>query len=247
MVIGFPRTLSPWTISTGTLSGLKGPALTFQALVEEGHSGGPLLPSGKVVGVVTDAGERMGYAVPSSILDVALRGWQVRPEGTVTKEITGKDGVPMVLIPAGAYTTYPVLMTGGGGVEVGDAPISVYVDVFYIDRNPVTAAKYAKFGDMAGHSESASWKSSDTPTDPAGPVVDMTWYDARDYCRWAGRRLPTEDEWEKAHDPSGHNIGRSVGGNIEEWTASPYQESRRLSQELTNSDRKVFRGSRDGE
>ncbi len=247
MLIGFPRTLAPWAVSTGSLSGLKGLALTFQALVEEGHSGGPLLLSGKVIGVVTDARERMGYAVPSSILDVALRGWQVRPEGTVTKEITGKDGAPMVLIPAGPYTTYPVLMTGGGGVEVGDAPISIYVDAFYIDRNPVTAVKYAKFGDIAGRSESASSKSSDTPPDLAGPVVDMTWYDARDYCRWAGKRLPTEDEWEKAQDPSRHNIGRSIGRNIEEWTASPYQENRRLSQELTGSDRKVVRGVVDGE
>ena len=78
----------------------------------------------------------------------------------MTKEITGKDGTPMVLIPAGPYTTYPVLMFGGGGVEVRDAPISIYVDEFYIDRTPVTAAKYAKFADIAGRSESAASKSS---------------------------------------------------------------------------------------
>jgi hypothetical protein len=60
MLIGFPRTLTPWAVSTGSFSGLKGLALAFQALVEEGHSGGPLLLSGKVVGVVTDARERMG-------------------------------------------------------------------------------------------------------------------------------------------------------------------------------------------
>ncbi len=244
--IGFPPTLAPWAVSTGSVSGLKGPVLTFQALVEEGHSGGPLLLNGKVIGVVSDARERMGYAVPSAILDVALRGWQIRPEETVTKEITGKDGTPMVLIPAGPYITYPVLMFGGGGVEVGDAPISIYVDEFYIDRTPVTAAKYAKFADIVGRSESAASKSSDTPTDLAGPVADLTWYEARDYCRWAGKRLPTEDEWEKAREPSGPN-GPSIGGNIEEWTASSYHEGRRLSQEGPSSDRKVVRGVVDGE
>ena len=45
--IGFPRALPPWTVSTGNLSGLKGPTLAFQALVEEGHSGGPLLLNGR--------------------------------------------------------------------------------------------------------------------------------------------------------------------------------------------------------
>jgi len=246
--IGVPPTLAPWAVSTGSVNGLKGPVLTFQALVEEGHSGGPLLLNGKVIGVVSDARERMGYAVPSPILDVALRGWQIRPEGTVTKEITGKDGTPMVLIPAGSYTTYAVLMFGGGGVEVGDAPISIYVDEFYIDRTPVTAASYGKFADIAsGRAESASSKSSDTPTDLAGPVADLTWYEARDYCRWAGKRLPTEDEWEKAHEPSGPNIGPSIGGNVEEWTASSYHEDRRLSQEGPSSDRKVVRGVVDAE
>ena len=54
--IGFPRALPPWTVSTGSLSGLKGPTLAFQALVEEGHSGGPLLLNGQVIGVVSERG-----------------------------------------------------------------------------------------------------------------------------------------------------------------------------------------------
>jgi len=241
--IGFPRTLAPWTVSTGSVSGLKGPVLTFQGLVEEGHSGGPLLRNGKVVGVLTDARERMGYAVPSSIVEVALGGWQIRPEGTVTKEITGKDGTPMVLIPAGSYTTYPVLMFGGGGVEVGDAPISIYVDEFYIDRTPVTAANFGKFAGSASPREAAASDLSATASNPAGPVVAITWYEARDYCRWAGKRLPTEDEWEKARA----SITQSIGGTIEEWTGSAYSENRRLGQEGPSSDRKVVRGVVDKE
>ena len=77
--IGFPRALPPWTVSKGSLSGLKGPTLAFQALVEEGHSGGPLLLNGQVIGVVSDARERLGYAVPASILSVALTGWHIEP------------------------------------------------------------------------------------------------------------------------------------------------------------------------
>lgn len=80
--IGFPLTLPPWTVSTGTVSGLKGPALAFQALIEEGHSGGPLLLNGQVIGIVSETRERLGYAVPASIVAVALAGWQIEPRAS---------------------------------------------------------------------------------------------------------------------------------------------------------------------
>ena len=118
--IGFPRALPPWTVSTGNLSGLKGPTLAFQALVEEGHSGGPLLRNGEVIGVVSDARERLGYAVPASILSVALTGWRIEPrpsESMVPQEMIGSDGVPMVLIRSGRIPTKIVGVYGGGRVE----------------------------------------------------------------------------------------------------------------------------------
>ena len=243
MLIGFPRTLAPWAVSTGSLSGLKGLALAFQALVEEGHSGGPLLLSGKVIGVVTDARERMGYAVPSSILDVALRGWQVRPEGTVTKEITGKDGAPMVLIPEGRLPTKIVTIYGNGTAEEVDAPLfSLYVaDNFYIDRQLVTIARFRQFLETTGHRlRGIYWEQRDWPADQNQAIDMVSWHDAVAYCTWARKRLPSEDEWEKAaHDTEGHILDPTVA----EWTSSSYNESRFSPSESNDQRQRTIRGS----
>ncbi len=243
MLIGFPPMLSPWAVSTGSLSGLKGLALTFQALVEEGHSGAPLLLNGKVVGVVTDARERMGYAVPSSILDVALRGWQVRPEGTVTKEITGQDGMPMVLIHAGRLPTKIVTIYGNGTVEEVDAPLfSLYVaDNFYIDRQLVTITRFRQFLETTGHRlRGLYWEQRDWPADQNQAIDMVSWHDAVAYCTWARKRLPSEDEWEKAaHDTE----GRILDPTVAEWTSSSYNESRFSPSGSNDQRQRTIRGS----
>lgn len=75
--IGFPRTLPPWTVSTGSVSGMNGPTLAFQALVEEGHSGGPLLLNEQVIGVSdAEVGRGMPYRhrfLPLLSVDGGLR------------------------------------------------------------------------------------------------------------------------------------------------------------------------------
>ena len=141
--IGFPRTLAPWTVSTGHVSGLKGPELSFQALVEEGHSGGPLLLNGKVIGVVSETREQFGYAVPASILSVALTGWQVEPRGTASQfadTILDADGFWMALVPAGEFAMSP------NGQKV-------YVDAFYIHQSAVS--------DDRGKPKGETWREAD--------------------------------------------------------------------------------------
>lgn len=241
--IGFPPTLAPWAVSTGSVSGLKGPVLTFQALVEEGHSGGPLLLNGKVVGVVSDARERMGYAVPSPILEVALSGWQISPEGTVTKEITGKDGAPMVLIRAGRLPTKIVAIYGGGQVEeVGAPPFNLYVaDDFYIDKSLVSVNRFRQFLETTGRRvRGLYWEQRDGPADQNQAIDMVSWHDAVAYCTWARKRLPTEDEWEKAaHDTEGRILDTAVA----EWTSSSYQESRFSPSDPSDQGEKTIRGS----
>jgi len=92
----------------------------------------------------------------------------------------------MVLIPAGDFQ-----MGGGTGGH------TVYLDDFLIDKYEVTNAQYAKFMEATDHPAPANWKDKNLNI-PEHPVVGVSWNDAKAYCQWDGKRLPTEAEWEKA-------------------------------------------------
>ncbi len=75
----------------------------------------------------------------------------------------------------------------------------VKVSAFYIDKYEVTNAQYKKFVDATGRTPPEDWKNGTYPGGKANhPVVFVTWHDAEAYAKWAGKRLPTEEEWEKA-------------------------------------------------
>ncbi len=102
------------------------------------------------------------------------------------------------------------------GLEIGDSlnegsVHKIYLDVFYIDRYEVTNAQYKKFMDATGYKAPLYWKDSNYNT-PNQPVIGVNWHDAKAYADWAGKRLPTETEWEKA--ARGGLVGkRYVWGN----------------------------------
>ncbi len=101
---------------------------------------------------------------------------------------------PMIRIPAGPF----VMGSDDRLADEGPAH-TVVLPEYWIDRYEVTNLQYKAFIDATGHRSPRHFRNR---TYPAGkvdhPVTFVSWYDARDYCRWAGKRLPTEQEWEKA-------------------------------------------------
>jgi formylglycine-generating enzyme required for sulfatase activity len=109
-------------------------------------------------------------------------------------EIVGKDGAPMVLIPAGEFTM------GSDKGDDDEQPIhKVFLDSFYIDKFEVTNARFAKFVEAIQSEPPWGFADKETPVvRPDQPVRWVNWMDAIGYCLWTGKRLPTEAEWEKA-------------------------------------------------
>ena len=127
-------------------------------------------------------------------------------EAGLPKEIrVAKDGSTMLLVPSGDFT-------------MGDPEHArrVTLSAYYIDKYEVSNEQYAKFladvkekGDDAWrHPSQPATKKNHAPTywdhpdlgiaKPNLPVVGVDWFDAYAYAQWAGKRLPTEAEWERA-------------------------------------------------
>lgn len=215
--IGFPRLVTtPWAVTTGSIPGLSGQTLTLQGPIEEGNSGGPVIVGHNVVGLVVEGQGQFGYAVPVAMVQFAIRSWVLRgPEATsmrslpepiepkgatasvpqpveaLANEITGKDGAPMMLVKEGPFLY--------GDQSYGAPPKRQTLPIFYMDKYEVTIKRYAAFQQATVHELPFDWHRQVGLVDGDDrPVVNLTGHDAYDYCRHYGKRLPTEQEWEKA-------------------------------------------------
>jgi len=136
-------------------------------------------------------------------------------------EPAGKDGAPMVLVPAGSFPMgVPPGDRDGGRDEYPRHMVEL--DAFYIDAYEVTNARYLNFVKATGHRvpqhptnpARTLWKDGQVSSAVAErPAVNVDWHDAHAYCTWAGKRLPTEAEWEKA--ARGTDDRRFPWGNVE--------------------------------
>lgn len=74
----------------------------------------------------------------------------------------------------------------------------VYLDAFYIDKYELTTSRYAQFLKATRRKQPDHWNEVSMAAHRDRPVIGVDWHDADAYCRWSGKRLPTEAEWEKA-------------------------------------------------
>ncbi|HIP96746.1 MAG TPA: hypothetical protein EYH32_05965, partial [Anaerolineae bacterium] len=195
-------------------------ALTF--LLFKDSMALPVSPSTDVIAAVASPALRTSpsAAAPSTTAaPTTLQAQDTVPAPqTIELQVWEADGAEMVFVPAGEFVM--------GSEELGDdeRPVHrVYLDGFWIDRYEVTNERFARFVAATGYQteaerrgwgwvwreaewekvEGADWRHPRGPGSSIAdrmdsPVVLVSWNDADAYCRWAGKRLPGEAQWEKA-------------------------------------------------
>ena len=154
----------------------------------------------------------------------------------ISSRLGGNHNADMVLISAGEF------QMGSNDGDNDERPVhTVYLDAFYIDKYEVTVGEYKQFVQTTGH-RAPDWNkvSQYSPTDQH-PIVFVSWHDAMTYAQWAGKRLPTEAEWEKAARGGligatyswGNQIPNGALGNINS-TADGYKYAAPVGSFLAN-------------
>ena len=130
----------------------------------------------------------------------------VPTKNKTSQQISNSSSIKdMALIPEGKF------VMGSNERWDDEAPEHIsFTKAFYMDFNEVTNSNYKKFVDTVKHEIPYHWPEGNIPKGKEKhPVVYVSWFDANNYCKWAGKRLPTEQEWEKA--------ARGLDGLIYPW------------------------------
>jgi gamma-glutamyl hercynylcysteine S-oxide synthase len=190
----------------------------------------------------------MGHPSPGQAPGQLARRFEYPP-------VRGMPHIPGAICVEGG--TYEIGAPARGFAYDNERPRHVVeLAAFEIDRWPVTNGEYMRFVEEMGAEAPMYWElegdgwidtamGSREPVDPDLPVIHVSWHEADAFARWAGKRLPTEQEWEAARD-------RLEGvGQVWEWTSSdflaypgfeafPYRE---YSEVFFGDEFKVLRGA----
>jgi formylglycine-generating enzyme required for sulfatase activity len=183
---------------------------------------------------------KIGYQSQSKEIELAKRGSE---ENFKLQPISiNPEDMDMVFVAEGKFKMgsneqeiAEVVRQFGGGEVSGDIQFfmsekpqhEVYVEAFYLDKYEVTQAQYKKFVEATGWQTPRHWERGTYPEGERDfPVVYVSWNDANAYCRWVGKRLPKEEEWEKAARgtdariwPWGNKFDPTLC-NVEAWEGS---------------------------
>jgi formylglycine-generating enzyme required for sulfatase activity len=132
------------------------------------------------------------------------------------------DGSEMLLVPGGTFLmgtsdSHIDEMLREYGAQIhwfnDERPFhAVGLKSYYVDKYPVTNNQYRSFVKATGRDEPATWTIR-RHTEPSQPVTGVSWEDAKAYAGWAGKRLPSEAEWEKA--------ARGINARLFPWGSAP--------------------------
>jgi formylglycine-generating enzyme required for sulfatase activity len=152
------------------------------------------------------------FIVLVAILGLSSCGEKEAEETEIAPEVTAPAIVPgeMVFIPAGEF----IMGSNADKNNIAYPEHKVDLPAYWIDKYEVTFKEFLRFSVDTGYTGEGAkggqdWRLFATMDKALYPVVYITWKDAEEYCKYAEKRLPTEEEWEKA--------ARGPNGNAYPW------------------------------
>ena len=152
------------------------------------------------------------YKVLMVILSLVMAACMFTKSDAGATRTSERDGMVQVFVPAGSFIMGSA--ADDPRADEDEKPShEVFLDSFWMDRTEVTNGKYLRCISAGACTPPARSIFYNKPEYAEHPAIGISWLQARDYCQWAERRLPTEAEWEKA--------ARGTDERIYPWGNSP--------------------------